>query len=98
MYHTIVVGASSTNFAVPKAIAKLMKEMVEEYGEDIEEAESKSELDPFYLAAKYPNEFVQIHPFEDGAGRVSLLILDAILLKYAAIVVRIEEHDDSRAE
>jgi hypothetical protein len=33
-----------------------------------------------------------------GLGRVSLLILNAILLKYAAIVVRIGEHDDSRAE
>jgi Fic family protein len=77
VYRTVVIGAGNTNFAVPKAIPKLMKDMVKEYGEDIEEAGSKGELDPFYLAAKYPNEFVQIHPFEDGAGRVSRLILNA---------------------
>ena len=50
------------------------------------------------MAAKYSNGFVQIHPFEDGSGRVARLILNAILLKYAEIVVSNGEHEDARAE
>jgi Fic family protein len=78
--------------------AMLMKKMVKDFNKDIAEAEFKEEIDPFFLAAKYSNEFVQIHPFEDGNGRVSRLILNPILLKYAGIVVSIGKYEDARAE
>jgi fido (protein-threonine AMPylation protein) len=97
-YRTIQVAAGSTNFVNPKFIPKKMAELVEEFNQDIARAEESGVLDPFSLAAKYCSDFVMIHPFADGNGRTCRLILNAILLKYAGIVVPIGEHDGDRAE
>lgn len=42
---------------------------------------------PFYIAAKYLNMFVLIHPFVDGNGRMCRIILNALLLRYAGTAV-----------
>ena len=75
-----------------------MKELIQEFNEDIAKAEKTHSLDPFTLAAKYCNDFVMIHPFLDGNGRMCRLILNAILLKYAGVVVCLGENDESREE
>ncbi|MBV5323390.1 Fic family protein, partial [bacterium] len=61
-------------------------------------ARDKKSIDPFSLAAKYSMEFVQIHPFRDGNGRMCRIILNAILCRYAGIIVPIGEHDEERDE
>lgn len=40
-----------------------MKELIQEFNEDIANAETTQFLDPLTLAAKYCNDFVMIHPF-----------------------------------
>jgi Fic family protein len=97
-YRTIVVHAGSTNFTPPRFVAKQMTELVTELNDDIRKCEESNTLDPFQLAAKYSMKFVQIHPFQDGNGRTCRLILNALLLKYAGIVVSIGEHDKDRSE
>jgi len=66
--------------------------------EELVEAEVTGQLDPFYLAAKASSVFVNIHPFLDGNGRTSRLILNAILLRYPGCVAPIGEHNNVRKE
>ncbi|KNG85975.1 hypothetical protein ANOM_006099 [Aspergillus nomiae NRRL 13137] len=97
-YRKIHVHAGNTNFVSPKYIPAKMRELVSEFERDVQKIEASRILDPLTLAAKYCNDFVMIHPFADGNGRMCRLIMNAILLKYAGIVVCIGEHDESRQE
>jgi fido (protein-threonine AMPylation protein) len=97
-YRTVIVQAGSCNFTPPQFVAKNMKELVSEQNDDIRKCEESNTLDPFQLAAKYSMRFLQIHPFQDGNGRICRLILNALLLKYAGIVVSIGEKDKDRSE
>ncbi|KAK9778142.1 putative Fido domain-containing protein [Seiridium cardinale] len=89
--HNIHVGAGSTMLTVPKMVPSAMKKMVANLSTDLETARANKLIDPFSLAAKYSLEFVQIHPFQDGNGRVCRMLLNAILCKYAGVVVPIGE-------
>lgn len=44
--------------------------------------DNKDKLHPFVLAVVFHNQFVYIHPFNDGNGRVSRLIFNFILIKH----------------
>ncbi|KAK0638480.1 ankyrin repeat-containing domain protein [Cercophora newfieldiana] len=66
------------------AVPRYMKELVEHLKDDItNNAERVNEIDPYTLAARYHHHFVMIHPFGDGNGRMSRIILNVLLLKYA---------------
>lgn len=64
------VGASSNR------IKGLLEELVSWYNK------SRSKYSPILLAAVVHNQFENIHPFQDGNGRVGRLILNNILLKH----------------
>ncbi|SPO02587.1 uncharacterized protein DNG_05260 [Cephalotrichum gorgonifer] len=66
-----------------KAVPGYMKDMIEHLDNDIAAAEKSEDLDPYTLAARYHHQFVMIHPFGDGNGRMSRMILNVLLLKYA---------------
>jgi fido (protein-threonine AMPylation protein) len=93
---SVVAGFSS--FAAPILVPSVMKALVSDFNDDIKKAEEIGELDPYSLAAKYCHKFVNIHPFLDGNGRICRLILNAVLLKYAGIVVALGEKEDDRKE
>lgn len=59
----------------PEEVPKKMKELVEWY------ARAKLKLHPFELAGLIHYKFVKIHPFMDGNGRMSRLLMNYILLK-----------------
>lgn len=82
----------------PSQIPAAMKSMISSLTTELHDAEKLGRLDPFALAAKYCDRFVNIHPFRDGNGRMCRLILNAILIKYAGVVVNVGEHDQSRDE
>lgn len=92
------VNASGTCFTPFKMVPRAMSSLVKNLNAEIAKAEAKGELDPYHLAAKYCADFVWIHPFLDGNGRMCRLILNTILLKYTGIVVSIGEHDEEREE
>jgi hypothetical protein len=97
-YRDVAVGAGNTMFIMPKFIPAKMTEMCADLQREIEEGETRGILDPFSLASKYSLKFVEIHPFQDGNGRMCRLILNAILLRYAGIVVAIGETEEERVE
>ncbi|KAK1525167.1 fic/DOC family protein [Colletotrichum abscissum] len=98
IYRDVAVGAGSTMFTVPQFVPRKMKEFCEKLKEDISLAETRGFIDPFSIASKYSLEFVQIHPFQDGNGRTCRMILNAILCRYAGIIVPIGEQGEERSE
>ncbi|OAA46377.1 Filamentation induced by cAMP/death on curing-related protein [Metarhizium rileyi] len=96
VYRTVVVGAGTTNFTVPQFVPRKMEEMCAALKEELIEAENKGTIDPFSVASKYSLEFVQIHPFQDGNGRMCRMILNAILCRYAGVIVPIGEESEER--
>ncbi|CAH0046183.1 unnamed protein product [Clonostachys solani] len=98
IYRTVVVGAGTTNFTVPKFVPAKMTEMCDNLKQELEDAERNKAIDPFSTASKYSLEFVQIHPFMDGNGRMCRMILNAILCRYAGVVVPIGEQAEEREE
>lgn len=71
-------GAPSTQ------VTFLLKELVRWYDEN------KEEYHPVVLAAVVHNQFENIHPFEDGNGRVGRLLLINILLRHGLPPLNIE--------
>lgn len=56
----------------------------------------KEELHPVQLATEFHYKFVCIHPFDDGNGRVSRLLMNYILLKhgYPMIIIKSEDKEN----
>jgi fido (protein-threonine AMPylation protein) len=81
-----------------KAVPDYMKDMIQHLNDDLAEAEKAGTLDPYTLAARYHHQFVNVHPFGDGNGRMSRIILNVLLLRYAGHVSEIgldaEERDE----
>ncbi|RDA85643.1 hypothetical protein CP532_3543 [Ophiocordyceps camponoti-leonardi (nom. inval.)] len=98
IYRSVIVGAGSTNFTVPKFIPLKMRQMCESLKQDLAAAEEKKSIDPFSIASKYSLQFVEIHPFQDGNGRMCRIILNAILCRFAGVIVPIGEREEERCE
>lgn len=75
--------------------AGVPKEELKDYLEDFVEwyRENKDKFKPLTLAAIMHNQFEQIHPFQDGNGRVGRLLLNFVLLKnnYPPINIILED-------
>lgn len=58
-------------------------------------AETHTTLHPVELAAVFHHRFVSIHPFTDGNGRVSRLLMNTILIQagYTPAIIPIEERE-----
>lgn len=66
------------DFATPQDTPILMGELMQWYREE----EEKNELPPIALASLLHYKFVRIHPFDDGNGRISRLLMNYVLLKH----------------
>ena len=73
-------------YASPEETPALMADLLKWYGE----AESEGVLSPIEMAALFHYRYIRIHPFEDGNGRISRLIVNYILARhgYPMIVVK----------
>lgn len=81
-----------------QSVPYLMTRLVQDFNDDMAEAENKGVLDGMSLAAKYCAAFVNIHPFEDGNGRLCRMLLNSILIKYMGICVDIGARVEEREE
>jgi Fic family protein len=81
-----------------RAVPQYMKQMVDELNKEIADSEASHGIDPYTLAARYHHQFVMIHPFGDGNGRMSRIILNVLLLKYAGHVTLFGSDNDDKED
>ncbi len=79
------------DYASPADTPILMAELIQWYRDE----EQKVELHPVILAALFHYKFVRIHPFDDGNGRISRLLMNYVLIKNNLPPVVIKSADKS---
>jgi Fic family protein len=92
VYRTWNVRCGSHVFMDESRVPFAMRDMVEALESDIE----KGEIDRWELASKYCHQFVNIHPFGDGNGRMCRLVLNALLLRFGFGIVCIGQVVEDR--
>jgi fido (protein-threonine AMPylation protein) len=93
VYRDTEARAGSTMFTPARHVPREMHIFIEDFKDHI-----SGDLDPFYLAADVSQDFITIHPFEDGNGRMGRLLMNAFLMKYAGIVVVIGITQEDRRQ
>jgi len=92
VYRGVSVGIKGTHiiFPEPFIVPKMMEDLMVYY-----EAE-KNNLHPIALATQMHSRLVNIHPFIDGNGRTSRLVMNLILLQHGYPVTIFEPEEDNR--
>ena len=88
VYRNVEVRITGAGFKPP--IPREMYVQVKNFFADLP---CKTDLNPIELAAWTHAEFVRIHPFEDGNGRTSRMIMNYQLLLYGFQAVDIKKED-----
>lgn len=88
----ITVTGERFEYASPEETPALMSDLVNWYNT----AEAEGKLTPIELAALFHYRYIRIHPFEDGNGRISRLIVNYILSRhnYPMIVVKSKDKEN----
>ena len=71
--HTVAIARSKVEFPMAAELDTLLHEFFEWY------RKAKDSLNPVILAALVHLKFVTIHPFSDGNGRISRLMMNFVL-------------------
>jgi len=79
-----VQGREDLKTTLPENVHKEMSELIKWYNKN------EKKLHPLKLAGLFHGKFEQIHPFEDGNGRVGRFLINIILLKnkYPPLIIR----------
>lgn len=91
-YRKVQVMISGSSHLPPQPY--LVQKSMEDYF--IWYAENRMKLHPVILAAEMHERLVTIHPFIDGNGRTSRLVMNAILLQNGYVIANIKGDADSR--
>lgn len=86
----VMIKGSSHMPPQPFLVAKEMEELIIWY------LSNKNKLHPVILAAEMHERLVTIHPFIDGNGRTSRLIMNLILLQHGYVIANIKGTNESR--
>ncbi|MBT8227119.1 MAG: hypothetical protein HKP61_05675 [Dactylosporangium sp.] len=80
--HAVRPDGSVVEFAPPEQVEPAIERLLEEH-------EQADEIHPIVRAAWFHHQFVAIHPFADGSGRVARVLTLLVLLRhhYAPLVV-----------
>ena len=91
--HQVTISGSKFVPPFPAEIYPLLRELFKWY--DKNKNKSKNKLHPVALAALVHLKFVTIHPFTDGNGRISRLMMNFVLHKHAFPLLNV--HYENRA-
>lgn len=74
----------------------LITEKVESLIEWLKFNRAKSDLHPLELVTKFHYDFLEIHPFLDGNGRIGRLLMNILLMNYGYLPILIEQTESLR--
>lgn len=83
-------------FIRARSLKKYMEDFVRHLNDDIATATANQTMDPYDLAARYHHQFVNIHPFGHGNGRMSRVILNVLLIAHAGHVSAFGADDETK--
>lgn len=78
-------------YATPEETPSKMQDLMNWYRDE----SAKGVLHPVEVAARFHHRFTEIHPFDDGNGRMSRLLMNLMLMQegYPPVVIRNTEKD-----
>ena len=87
--HVLTPTGEIFRFATPEETPALMNDLIDWY----REKENDPESHPLLTAAEFHYKFICIHPFDDGNGRTSRILMNFILMKhgYPPVIVKTED-------
>lgn len=90
--HVLTPTGEIHYFATPEETPIKIYELVQWYNT----ARQNKKIHPSVLAAFVHHRFVNIHPFDDGNGRLARILMNLILMKngYPPAIVRLKERSD----
>lgn len=90
--HVLTQTGETHYYADPKDVPALMQDLVQWYNE----ARHNPKIHPSVLAAIFHHRFVEIHPFDDGNGRLARILMNLILMQkgFPPAVVKLKERSD----
>jgi len=79
-------------YATPEETPAKMQELMEWYNE----ASTNPDVHPVVAAALFHHKFVSIHPFDDGNGRLSRILMNLILMQkgYPPVVIKMDDRQN----
>jgi len=90
--HVETITGETHFYASPEETPAKMQELMDWY----KEARQNSAIHPLVLAALFHYKFVAIHPFDDGNGRLSRILMNLILMRngYPPVVIKMEDRQN----
>ncbi|HWD89363.1 MAG TPA: Fic family protein [Mucilaginibacter sp.] len=90
--HVKTITGETHYYALPEETPAKMQELMEWYNEIIND----KSVHPIVIASLYHHRFTEIHPFDDGNGRVARLLMNLILMKsgYPPVVVKMDDRQN----
>jgi len=76
-------------YASPEETAALMADLVQWYNDEVQ----KNRMSPIELASLFHYRYIRIHPFEDGNGRMSRLLVNFILHRFGYPMIVVKSDD-----
>ena len=92
-YRTVPVMISGSQHVPPQPY--LIEKQMEDFMIKFKEME-KEKVHPVLIAAYLHDELVRIHPFIDGNGRTSRLLMNLCLLRHGYTIVNLKGDNDTR--
>ncbi|MFD1256596.1 Fic family protein [Mucilaginibacter terrae] len=90
--HVQTITGTIHYYALPEETPAKMQELMDWYNE----ATNNPEIHPIVTAALFHHRFVAIHPFDDGNGRMSRILINLILMRsgYPVAVIKSDNKEE----
>ena len=86
------------DFEPPSEVPRLMNELINWLNNHLtppKRKKNKYELHPLLIACGFHSQFIKIHPFGDGNGRMARIMMNLILMQagYVPTIIKLEDRD-----